>query len=156
RCLPSSTDYWATRRKTREFSSGAIRPLPIRFRLSSIRRRTAMSKAEAQLIESRPTTATRPDLCRLSATELARRIARGEVTALEAVEAHIARIERVNQKLNAVVMKRYDAARAEARDIDARRTRGEPLPPLAGVPITVKECIDLAGTPSTFGLPSRA
>src|SRR5262249_28279296 len=97
------------------------------------------AQAQAQVIEARPAPATRPDLCRLSASAPARRIARGEVTALEAVEAHITRIERVNQKLNAVVVRRYDAARAEARDIDARRPRGEPLPPLAGVPITVKE-----------------
>src|SRR5262245_59331761 len=95
------------------------------------------------------------DVCRLSAAELARRIAAREVSAVEAVEAHIARIEKVNAALNAVVVKRYDAARAEARDIDARRTRGETLSALAGVPITIKECLDLEGTPSTCGIPSR-
>jgi fatty acid amide hydrolase len=96
------------------------------------------------------------DLTKLSASELARRIAQGEVTAIDAVEAHIKRIERVNGKLNAVVVKRYDAARAEARAVDERRARGEVLPPLAGVPVTVKECLDLEGTPSTFGLKARA
>jgi fatty acid amide hydrolase len=96
------------------------------------------------------------DICRLGAAALARRIAAREVSAVEAVEAHIARIEKVNTALNAVVVKRYDAARAEARDVDARRSRGETLPPLAGVPITIKECLDLAGTPSTFGIVSRA
>src|SRR6266508_3770583 len=96
------------------------------------------------------------DICRLGAAALARRIAAGEVSAVEAVEGHIARIEKVNAALNAVVVKRYDAARAEARDVDARRSRGEMLPPLAGVPITIKECLDLAGTPSTFGIVSRA
>jgi fatty acid amide hydrolase len=100
--------------------------------------------------------AIRSDLWKLSATELARHIAQGEVTAIDAVEAHIERIERVNGKLNAVVVKRYDAARAEARAIDERRARGEALPPLAGVPVTIKECFDLAGTPSTFGLKARA
>src|SRR5262249_45686714 len=89
------------------------------------------------------------DVCCLSASDLARRIAAGKVSAVEAVEAHIERIETVNAALNALVVKRYDAARAEARDIDARRSRGEALPPLAGVPITVKECLDLSGTPST-------
>lgn len=96
------------------------------------------------------------DPCRLSATELAAQIALGKLTARDAVEAHIARIERIDPTLNAVVLKRYDAARAEADAIDARRAGGEALPPLAGVPITVKECLDLAGTASTFGVPARA
>jgi fatty acid amide hydrolase len=96
------------------------------------------------------------DVCALGASALARRIVDGTVSAVEAVEAHIARIEKVNANLNAVVVKRYDAARVEARDVDARRRRGETLPPLAGVPITIKECLDLAGTPSTFGIVGRA
>lgn len=91
-----------------------------------------------------------------SARVLGQAVARGDISALEATEAAIARIEAVNPKLNAVVLKRYDEARQEARAIDARRVRGEPLGPLAGVPVTVKECLDLSGTASTFGLPSRA
>ncbi len=91
-----------------------------------------------------------------SAIELAASIARGELSAVEAVEASIARIEAVNPRLNAVVVKRYDEARAEARSADERRARGEPLGPLGGTPITVKECFDVAGTPATYGLPSRA
>jgi fatty acid amide hydrolase len=96
------------------------------------------------------------DICTLGASALARCIAGGEISAVEAVEAHIARIEKVNASLNAVVVKRYDAARAEARAIDARRRGGETLPPLAGVPVTVKECLDLEGTPSTCGIVGRA
>src|SRR4051812_5472726 len=80
----------------------------------------------------------------LSAGALATLIASGEVTAVEAVEAHIEQIERVNLALNAVVVKRYEAARAEARAADARRLAGTSLGPLHGVPITVKECLDLA------------
>src|SRR6185312_17480462 len=95
-------------------------------------------------------------LTQLSATELAAHIARGEISSVEAVEAHIARIEQVNPALNAVVVKRYDAARAEAQAADERRARGEPLPPLHGVPITVKECLDLAGTSATFGFQTLA
>src|SRR5258707_15489620 len=93
--------------------------------------------------------------CDLFATELAARIATGRLSARNAVDACIARIEQVNAKLNAVVVKRYEAARQEADAIDARRAAGEQLPPLAGVPITIKECLDVAGTPSTFGLPNR-
>jgi len=93
--------------------------------------------------------------CTLSASELARLIAQGAITAREAVDAYIARIEQVNGALNAVVVKRYDEARTEADAIDQRRAQGETLPPLAGVPVTVKECLDLTGTASTFGLPGR-
>lgn len=99
-----------------------------------------------------PTTA----LTRLSASELAGRIARGEITAREAVEAHIARIEATSLALNAVVVRRYDEARAEARAADERQARGELLGPLHGVPITIKEAFDVAGTPATYGLRSRA
>ncbi|MEO7000402.1 MAG: amidase family protein, partial [Ktedonobacterales bacterium] len=95
-------------------------------------------------------------LTSLSAVELAGAIVRGEVSATEAVEAHIARIEQVNHDLNAVVVKTYAAARGEAITADQRRARGEPLGPLHGVPITIKEAFDLAATPSTYGLPSRA
>lgn len=90
-----------------------------------------------------------------SAITLARKIASGELNAIDVVEAHIARIEAVNPALNAVVWKRYDAARAEAREIDRRRAAGEKLPPLAGVPVTIKECLDLEGAPSTFGVSHR-
>jgi fatty acid amide hydrolase len=91
----------------------------------------------------------------LSASELAVAIARGDISATEAVEAHIERIEQVNPALNAVVVTRFAEARAEAQSADQRRARGEPLGPLHGVPVTIKECLDLEGTPSTFGLPAR-
>ncbi len=96
------------------------------------------------------------ELWRLGAGDLAGRIARGEISAREAVEAHIARIEAVDPALNAAVMKRYAVARAEAEEADRRRGRGEALGPLHGVPVSIKECLDLAGTPATFGLPARA
>jgi len=96
------------------------------------------------------------DLWTLPAGELAARIARGEISSSDAVAAHIARIEDVNPSLNAVVAPRYDAARAEASAADERRARGEPLGPLHGVPVSIKECLDVAGMPSTFGVPSRA
>lgn len=96
------------------------------------------------------------DITGLSATDLARRIAGGEVSSHEVVKAHIERIEAVNGALNAVVVPRFEQALREAREADVKRLRGEHLPPLHGVPVTIKECLDLTGTPSTFGLPSRA
>jgi fatty acid amide hydrolase len=96
-----------------------------------------------------------PELTWCSAGELARMVAAGTVSAREVVDAHIARIELVDQRLNAVVARRFDAARADASAVDAARARGESLGPLAGVPITVKEQFDVAGLATSFGLPNR-
>ncbi len=95
------------------------------------------------------------ELWRLSARDLASGIARGDFTSIAAVDEHIARIESVDDALNAVVVRRFEEARAEARDADARRERGEPLGALHGVPVSIKESQDVAGTPATYGLPSR-
>src|SRR5205823_11641815 len=83
-----------------------------------------------------------------------RRIALREISASEVARALIARIEAVNPRLNAVVVPRFEQALKEAGAADDRQSRGEPLGPLHGVPITVKECFYLAGTPSTIGLDS--
>ncbi|HEX4147235.1 MAG TPA: amidase family protein [Pirellulales bacterium] len=95
---------------------------------------------------------TDDDLLWLGAAEIARRVAAGGTSAAEITEAHIARIEAVNERLNAVVVKCFDRARREAAAIDRRRAAGEPLGPLAGVPVTIKECFEVAETPATLGL----
>jgi fatty acid amide hydrolase len=87
-----------------------------------------------------------------SATTLARLIAAQEVSSADVVAAHIDRIEVVNPRLNAVVVPLYDQARQEAKRADQRVASGEPLGPLHGVPITVKECYHLAGTASSIGV----
>jgi fatty acid amide hydrolase len=91
-----------------------------------------------------------------SASEIARRIARREISATAVTEAFVARIQAVNPRLNAVVVPRFDEARAEAATADQRlrQSSDSPLPPLCGVPITLKECFHLTGTPSTIGLSS--
>ncbi len=91
----------------------------------------------------------------LSAREIARRIAAGDLSAAEVLQHFIARINAVNGKLNAVTVDLFDGARKTAAEVDKAVARGEKLPPLAGLPVTIKECFDLAGTASTFGLPSR-
>ena len=95
------------------------------------------------------------ELWMLSATDLASRIGRGEVSSVEAVGAHLERIDEVDGMLNAVVVRRFEEALVEARAADERRSRREPLGALHGVPMTIKECFDLTGTPSTFGLATR-
>jgi amidase len=93
------------------------------------------------------------ELWRLSAGELARRIAAGEVSAREAVDSSLERIEAVNGHLNAITVVLADEARAAA---DAADRADGPRGPLHGVPVTVKENIDLAGTATTSGLPALA
>lgn len=92
----------------------------------------------------------------LRAVDIARGVADGEFSAVDVVEAFIARIEEVDPKIHAVVLRFFDAARADARAVDARRARGERLGPLSGVPVTIKECFDMVGTPSTYGVPWRS
>ncbi len=86
------------------------------------------------------------------ARRLASMIEQGEVTSSAVVGAHIDRIESVNRLLNAVVVKRYEHAREEAHELDRKLAAGERVGPLHGVPITLKECLDFAGLPSTFGV----
>lgn len=95
------------------------------------------------------------DLTYRGAIELRDLIAGGQVTCVEVIEQHIAMLLKVNPQLNAMVLERFDAAREEARLADARQQSGVPLGPLHGVPFTVKECLSLTGTASTFGVGSR-
>ncbi|MEU3271250.1 amidase [Saccharomonospora sp. NPDC006951] len=89
----------------------------------------------------------------LTATEMAAAVRSGEHTAAEVIEAHLERIAIVNPAINAVTAVLADSARAAAADIDRRRAAGEPLGPLAGVPFTAKENIDIAGAATTHGVP---
>ncbi len=89
-----------------------------------------------------------------SAMDTAAAIARGEASARDVVEAHLARIAETNPRLRAVTRTLDDAARADAERIDRARASGAALGPLAGVPITVKENIDVAGSATTHGVPA--
>ena len=98
------------------------------------------------------------ELCLLSATELARRIRAGAVSPTEVVDAHIDRALEVNGRLNAIVNPLYERARSTARDATdalARRSRRDDLPPLHGVPFTIKETFAVLGLPWTAGIHAR-
>lgn len=88
----------------------------------------------------------------LSATAIALAIRSGELGAEEVLAATLARIEMENPHLNAIVACMEDEARVTARAIDSARIRGEDLPPMAGVPVTVKVNVDQAGHATTNGL----
>ena len=87
-----------------------------------------------------------------SATHLLERLRSGEVSAREVVSAHIQRIDEVNPAINAVVLPRFEEALEEAAAIDAATAREEAPPALAGLPVTVKECFDVVGLPTTAGV----
>jgi len=83
-------------------------------------------------------------------------IARGEVSSVEVVSAHLERIEAVNPALNAITEVLGDSAREAAVAADTARSKGEVAGPLHGVPFTVKQNIDLAGSSTNWGLPALA
>ena len=98
---------------------------------------------------------TSEDLLFSSATSIAWSIQAKDVSAVEAVEAHLQRIDEVNPKLNAVVKLAGDRAMAEAREADAALARGESLGAFHGVPITIKDSHDTEGIVSTGGTLGR-
>jgi fatty acid amide hydrolase len=109
------------------------------------------------LIDTSPVAATprAHALQDVSACEIARRINARDLSAVEVVEHFVARLKSVNVKLNAVTIDLSESARKAAAQVDKALSLGEKLGPLAGLPVTIKECFDLAGTASTFGLMSR-
>ena len=91
------------------------------------------------------------DLIKLTAAEIAAKIAAGEVTAVEVTEAHLARIEAVDEKVHAFLHVDREGALAQARAVDEKRARGEKLGPLAGVPLALKDIFTTEGIPTTVG-----
>ena len=88
--------------------------------------------------------------------ELAGAIRRRELTATEVVEGHIGRLVQFAPRVNAVAAARFELARAEAAGADALvASEDRDLPPLLGVPFTVKESIGLRDMPQSAGLLAR-
>lgn len=89
-----------------------------------------------------------------TAEELAAAMRAGEVTSAELTDEAIARIEREDGAVNAICVPDFDRARAAARGADQARARGEDRP-LLGIPVTVKECYNIAGLPTTWAMPQH-
>jgi amidase len=94
------------------------------------------------------------DLAFRPAVELARMIRDREIGSVELLEHFIARVERFDGAINAVVVRDFERARARAREADAALKRGKSWGVLHGVPMTLKESFDIAGLKSTWGLPA--
>ncbi|WP_131787502.1 Asp-tRNA(Asn)/Glu-tRNA(Gln) amidotransferase subunit GatA [Protofrankia symbiont of Coriaria ruscifolia] len=91
------------------------------------------------------------DVIRFSAARTAAAIAAGELSALEATQAALDRIAKVDDRINAFLHVDVDGALAAARDVDRRRAAGESLGPLAGVPLALKDVFTAQGMPTTCG-----
>lgn len=102
------------------------------------------------------TAAAATELWRMSATELARRIRTRQVSSAEVVEAHLRRIEAVNPAINAIVIVLGEQALQAAEAADRVLAAGDDLGPFHGVPFTIKDIIDVAGTPTTQGFKALA
>ena len=76
-----------------------------------------------------------------------------KISARELLDAHLARNDRISKTINAVVDTDVERARRDAEAIDAARRKGEPLGPLAGIPMTIKDGFDVANMPATAGNP---
>ena len=91
------------------------------------------------------------ELLAASASALARLVRQGDISVSSLVDAHLDRIDEVNERLNAVVTLCADNARSRAGRLDAAVGRGEDIGPLGGVPITIKDSFDTAGVLTTGG-----
>jgi amidase len=96
------------------------------------------------------------DLCLTPATDLARMIRSGELSASELLAAVLARIEAVNPSVNAIVTLAAEQAQGVAKELDSLAARGEFRGPLHGLPIAVKDVAETKGIRTTFGSPIYA
>src|SRR5207253_1053885 len=92
-----------------------------------------------------------PDICFLSATQMLRKLRSKELSATELMAAHLDRIARVNDKVNAIVTLIADQAMERARNADKAWDRGEWLGPLHGLPVAHKDLHDTKGVRTTYG-----
>ena len=91
-----------------------------------------------------------------SAKQLAADIKKKKIGCLELLDLYLARIEKYDGALNAVVVRDFERARTRARAADRALARRQAWGPLHGVPMSIKESYDVAGLPTTWGVPAYA
>ena len=89
-----------------------------------------------------------------TAIELAAKIKAREIGALELLEHFLARVARYNTALNAIIWMDEEGARARAKAADEALARGADWGPLHGLPMTIKESFNIAGSPTTWAGPN--
>ena len=91
------------------------------------------------------------ELCFTSAVELARRIRARELSCVEVMDAHLAQVERLNPRVNAIVTLDAEGARHAAKRADAQLAKGDAQGLLFGLPTAVKDLVETRGMPTTYG-----
>ncbi|MEI6438714.1 MAG: amidase family protein [Alphaproteobacteria bacterium] len=94
------------------------------------------------------------DILALDATDQLAMLAAGKISAVELLDLATAREAALRKSLNLVVVHDIENARASAKALDDRRVRGEVLGPLAGLPMTLKDTLDVVGMPASAGVQS--
>src|SRR5215831_4332111 len=89
-----------------------------------------------------------------TATQLAAAIRRKKIGCLELLDLYLARVDKHNPALNAIVVMDVEGARKRARAADRALAKGQVWGRLHGVPMTIKESYDVAGMPTTWGVPA--
>src|SRR4051812_29637160 len=148
---------------SREWQSGSQRPQEVLMALNRRLFLGAAAGAIAPLTETslKPAFAqgaaassrSEQDLAYANVSQLRAMLDARKVSATELVEHAISRIEALDSRINAVVVRDFERARTTARDADAALARGERRP-LLGIPMTVKESFNVTGLPTTWGLPA--
>ena len=90
-------------------------------------------------------------ICFLTAAEIAKKIRKGEISAVQTMEAHLAQIERINPQVNAIVTFIQELALEEARKADEKQAKGGNIGPLHGLPVAHKDLVPTKGIRTTFG-----
>jgi len=88
-----------------------------------------------------------------SASELVSLLSAKKISSEELLDLYVARIDKYNPKVNAVIAMDIAGARKKARQADEAIAKGKKLGPLHGLPVTIKDSFDLAGLPATWGVP---
>ena len=89
-----------------------------------------------------------------SADQLAKLIKDKEISSVELLDYYISRVEKYNSDINAIIVKDYEKAKKAALKADEELSKGNILGPLHGVPMTIKDSYDLAGTVTSRGNPA--
>src|SRR5678815_2979176 len=96
------------------------------------------------------------DIALRSTSALAKALRTREIGCLELLDHYLARVERLNPKLNAIVIQDADAARKRAKEADQALAKGDVWGPLHGVPYTIKDCFETAALRTTCGATTRS